>query len=441
MSDWLLQKEGLSQDAYGKAQSLEKGGRTTNTNSCEEDTLAVLSLRNLLFDICLLFYILNYLDRGALAFVRPVGIEDELHLNGVQFDTCLSILYVGYCLFQIPSNLILSKLKPSLYLPACMIIWGIVSGTSAAANNYASLVIIRFILGVVQAPFFPGAIFLISSWYTKKEMAMRCAWLYAGNFISNAFGSLIALGVTETLAGVHGLSSGRWLYIIEASMTGFMQAARDYRTWIISTNHIFITTGAGLVVFFPTVASTLGFSTRITYVLSAPPYLLAVVTAIYSCHRADISEQRSCYMVGTLGVALVGLIILSSSSNTAARYFSLFLITSVMWVSYNCNLAWISDCMPRPIQKKAVAIGIVSMLGQAGNRKIIAGYIYPKTQSPRYWMAATIEAVAIVLAMITTLAFRGLLGRENKRLDQRDRNELGNQITSEAGNKNFRYVL
>jgi MFS family permease len=66
-----------------------------------------------------------------------------------------------------------------------MIIWGVVSGTTAAANNYTSLVTIRFILGVVEAPFFPGAIFLISSWYTKKEMAMRCAWLYAGNFLSN----------------------------------------------------------------------------------------------------------------------------------------------------------------------------------------------------------------------------------------------------------------
>ncbi|KUL88948.1 hypothetical protein ZTR_03405 [Talaromyces verruculosus] len=444
--------------------------RVSKSRRSETEKRVKLKIDMFLFPLLLLFYILNYLDRGALPFVRLVGIEDELNLTGVQFDTCLSILYVGYCLFQIPSNLILSKLKPSLYLPTLTI---------------------RFILGVVEAPFFPGAIFLISSWYTKKEMAMRCAWLYAGNFLSNAFGSLIALGVIETLAGAHGLSSWRWLYIIDASMTvgvallsifilpnyphntrwlnpeeravaiyrlfgdrgemtdfedanvgiweGFMQAARDYKTWIIAANHIFITTGAGLVVFFPTVVGTLGFSTRITYVLSAPPFLLAVVTTIYTCHRADISGQRSYYMVGTLGVVLVGLIILASSLNTGARYFSLFLITSVMWVSYNCNLAWISDCMPRPIQKKAAAIGIVSMLGQAGN--IIAGYIYPKNQSPRYWMAATVEAVAIVLAIVTTLAFREVLRRENKRLDQRDQNELGNQYTNEAGKKNFRYVL
>ena len=66
-----------------------------------------------------------------------------------------------------------------------MLLWGLVSGATAAASGFSSLVTIRFLLGVVEAPFFPGAIFLISSWYTKKEMAMRCAWLYAGNFISN----------------------------------------------------------------------------------------------------------------------------------------------------------------------------------------------------------------------------------------------------------------
>ena len=142
-------------------------------------------------------------------------------------------------------------------------------------------------------------------------------------------------------------------------MDGLKQAARDYKTWVISANHIFITTGAGLVVFFPTVVATLGFSTRklpdlqlleqkkridmssgITYVLTAPPYLLAVVTTIYVCHRADLSGQRSYYMVGTLAVVLIGLVILASSLNTGARYVSLFLITCFMWVSYNCNLAW-----------------------------------------------------------------------------------------------------
>ena len=66
-----------------------------------------------------------------------------------------------------------------------MLVWGIVSGCGAAVHNFRGLVLVRFFLGIVEAPFFPGAIFLISAWYTRKEMAMRCAILFGGNFISN----------------------------------------------------------------------------------------------------------------------------------------------------------------------------------------------------------------------------------------------------------------
>ena len=64
-------------------------------------------------------------------------------------------------------------------------IWGVVSGCAAAVHNYRGLVTVRFILGIVEAPFFAGAVFLLSSWYTRKEMAMRCAILFGGNMLSN----------------------------------------------------------------------------------------------------------------------------------------------------------------------------------------------------------------------------------------------------------------
>lgn len=66
-----------------------------------------------------------------------------------------------------------------------MVIWGIVSGSTAAVQSYHGLVTVRFILGIVEAPFFPGAVFLLSSWYTRKEMGMRCAILFGGNMLSN----------------------------------------------------------------------------------------------------------------------------------------------------------------------------------------------------------------------------------------------------------------
>jgi MFS family permease len=66
-----------------------------------------------------------------------------------------------------------------------MAVWGVVSGCAAAVHNFHGLVTVRFLLGIVEAPFFPGAVFLLSSWYTRKEMGMRCAILFGGNMLSN----------------------------------------------------------------------------------------------------------------------------------------------------------------------------------------------------------------------------------------------------------------
>ena len=117
--------------------------------------------------------ILNYLDRNALASARVQGLEKDLGLKGDQFNIAVSILFAGYILGQIPSNLILSRVRPSIYLSAWVALWGIVSACTAAADNYNHLLVIRFFLGVTESPYFPGALFLLSSWYTKKELAFR----------------------------------------------------------------------------------------------------------------------------------------------------------------------------------------------------------------------------------------------------------------------------
>ena len=74
-----------------------------------------------------------------------------------QYETCVSILFVGYILMQVPSNLFLNKVgKPALYLPAVMVVWGAISTVTAAARSYGGLVAIRFFLGFVEAAYFPG---------------------------------------------------------------------------------------------------------------------------------------------------------------------------------------------------------------------------------------------------------------------------------------------
>jgi MFS family permease len=146
-------------------------------------------------------------------------LEEDLELKGNQFNVAISVLFVGYILGQLPSNYILAKVRPSLYISAWVAIWGVISATTAAANSFSHLVVIRFFLGIAESPYFPGALFLLSSWYTKRELAFRMAIFYSGSLLSGAFGGLIAGGIQATMDGLKGLESWRWMFIIEGALT------------------------------------------------------------------------------------------------------------------------------------------------------------------------------------------------------------------------------
>ena len=168
----------------------------------------------------IIMYVMNFLDRNNIAAARLAGLEDELHLTSTQYLTALSILFVGYILMQIPSNLFLNKIgKPAIYLPSVMIMWGIISGATGAVQSYGGLVAVRFCLGFVEAAYFPGCLFLLSSWYTRKELGLRTAFLYSGSYLAGAFSGLISAGVTNGLDGAKHLGAWRWLFIIEGAIT------------------------------------------------------------------------------------------------------------------------------------------------------------------------------------------------------------------------------
>ena len=98
---------------------------------------------------------MNYLDRNNIASARLQGLQDELDLTDREYQLCVSILFVGYLLFQVPSNLLLNKIgKPAIYLPFAMIIWGIISAATASAQSFGGLVAIRFMLGFSEAAYF-----------------------------------------------------------------------------------------------------------------------------------------------------------------------------------------------------------------------------------------------------------------------------------------------
>jgi MFS family permease len=117
-----------------------------------------------------------------------------------------------YLVMQIPSNMLMSssKIRPSIYMGACMAIWAVVSAFTALAKDYKSLVLCRFFLGIAEAPFYPGALYLLSIFYTRKEIATRISILYSGNIFATSFAGLIAAATFSTLDGAHGLHGWQW---------------------------------------------------------------------------------------------------------------------------------------------------------------------------------------------------------------------------------------
>ena len=160
-----------------------------------------------------IIYIMNYLDRNNMAAARLKGLQDDLKLDNSQYATCLSILYVGYILMQVPSNIFINRIsRPSLYIGAVMLVWGLISTLSGVATNFAGMVCIRFFLGFVEAAFLPGARMILSKWYTRRELTTRNAILFCGNLISNAFSALVGAGVLSNMQGTLGHAAWRWLF-------------------------------------------------------------------------------------------------------------------------------------------------------------------------------------------------------------------------------------
>ena len=143
----------------------------------------------------------------------------SLEMSASDYDWALSIFFFGYVLFEIPSNLLLARSKPSIFIPTLIVVWGALCCLVATVKNFAGLMVLRFVLGSVEAGFSPGVLLLMSSWYTKAEQARRFAVYYSAAVASGAFGGLLAGAITGGLDGAAGIQGWRWLFIIEGLCT------------------------------------------------------------------------------------------------------------------------------------------------------------------------------------------------------------------------------
>ena len=279
----------------------------------------------------------------------------------------MSILFVGYVIFGVPSNMLLTRIKPAPFLCGVMLLWAVISVCTAFTTNFASLVATRFFLGVVEAPYYPGALYILSNFYTRTEIATRIAVLYTGNILATAFAGLIAAGIFE-MDGALGYAGWQWLFIIQGTVTGIVaicaypflpntpattrwlteeerelagsrllrdkvddngmasplaglkQAVRDPRVWLFCLMQNLHLSANGFKNFFPSVVGTLGFNRTITLVLTCPPYLIAGVASVFVSMSSGKYNERTWHITGCKVVATIGFALAPATLNVPTRY-------------------------------------------------------------------------------------------------------------------------
>lgn len=387
-------------------------------------------------------YWLNYLDRNAIALARLNNLEDDLNLTGsrtspsflydillsvgfiltsfsltncsnIEYQTCVSILFVGYLLGQVPSNMFITRTRPSYYMSGCMALWAVISALTAVARNFTGLLLTRFFLGVTEAPYYPGALYMLSIFYTRKEIATRISVLYTGNILATAFAGLIAAGIFHGMDDLGGIHGWQWLFILQGTVTfviavgaaftlpddplrtrwlteeerqfahdrivrdtvgqrsmtttfaGLKEAAKDYRVWIFAFMQHAHLAANGFKNFFPTVVETLGFNTTITLLLTCPPYLIAgIISVLWSISSGRFNE-RTWHITIAKAVAVTGFVLGCTTLNMAARYTAMIIFSIGTYAVNSIILGWVGATCGQTKEKKSSALAIVNTIANA----------------------------------------------------------------------------
>lgn len=162
-----------------------------------------------------LLYLINYLDRVNIGFAGPNGMNDDLGLTATMFGFASGIFFFGYLFLEIPSNIALHRFGGRRWLARIMLTWGIVSTAIAFVPNAPTLIVLRFLLGVAEAGFFPGIILYLTFWFPEKQRSRAISLFMVAVPVSTAIGSTLSGLVIEWGHGVLGLAGWRFMFLAE----------------------------------------------------------------------------------------------------------------------------------------------------------------------------------------------------------------------------------
>ncbi|KAK8054830.1 major facilitator superfamily transporter [Apiospora rasikravindrae] len=436
--------------------------------SAVDEKKLVAKLDRRIVPLVMLSYTLSFLDRVNIGNARLYRLEEDLGLKGNQYQVAVSILFVTYLLFEVPSNLVLKPFSPSRWLAFIITAWGIVATLTGLVNNFGSLIACRLILGALEAGLFPGLNVYLTFFYTKHELALRVGYLFVSAAIAGAFGGLLAYGIGH-MQGVAGLGGWRWIMILEGipsvllgvviwfflpndaesasfltddekkvmaarltrgygntvsaqqySSKDMLAAFKDWKVWMFCVAQFGVDTMLyGFSTFLPTIVKGLSgqWSSAEVQLLTVPCYFLGAVAYMAAAWYSDRVQRRAIFVVIFGCVSVVGYGILLSNSTSGVHYFGYLLHDRHGSLHSRRLAAGLGNCptiAPR-YGKRTTACGMNLTMGNMSG--IMAPFIYLTAEGPRY-----IRGNAVSLSMVGMAV--GLYGflwfwfrRENKRRD------------------------
>ena len=417
----------------------------------ERRTIRKVSWR--LLPLIVVSYLIAYIDRTNVAFAA-LTMNQDVGLSSFVYGLGAGIFFIGYALFEVPSNIVLERVGARRWIARIMFTWGIVSGMMALVQGPVSFLVLRFLLGVAEAGFFPGIIYYLSCWFPAAYRARVISTLFIAVPVSNAVASLVSGAILE-MDGILGLHGWQWVFILEAMpavllsvvvlrkmtdrpsdatwlrteertwLQGTLRAERarveshvgartmwqaltDRRVLALSVIYLFsVTAGYGITFFLPQIIKQLGHSNLMTGVLTAIPYTVGVVGLLAWGHSSDRNNERRWHLIAALSLSALGLIGLAW---VGASYWALVAMSVVAVGAYGSRPSfWPLPSMFLTGAAAATGIALINSLGNLGGYvgPFIVGWLRQSSggfELALYFLAAC-AAMSAAVTFLTTRSF------------------------------------
>ncbi|KAF9878378.1 Major facilitator superfamily [Colletotrichum karsti] len=448
-----------------------------------------------------LLYILSFIDRSNIGNAKIAGLNEDLKLTGSQYNIALTVFFVPYALLEIPSNMVLKVMRPSVWIGIMMLTWGAVMTLMGIVKDFSGLAGARAALGAAEAGFFPAATYLLTTWYRRTELQTRMAVFFSAASMSGAFSGLLAFAL-QKMDGIGKLAGWRWIFVIEGLATVVVgitcffllpdgpekakflapeerrflceRLAHDAGTkagkvglkdkfhWP-TIRDVFIDwkMWAAVIVYWgntislygftytaPSVILGLGYSATNAQLLTIPIYILGVIGTPLVAYFADKHATRWPFIAGPYCISAIGFLGLLSIPHPALpglTYAFLFCIPVGVYPPLIGLVAWVGNNLA-PSWKRAVGMAFLIMMGNLGG--VIGSNIYLEQQRPHFWLGfgfgLGISVAAVVFTIVLKFEYERLnrvkeaLGTEEEILTRYSEDEL-----LQMGDKSplFRYIV